>query len=164
LYKYIVVKKEKKNMGQVPRSVTCSDWRGLRIDNKGWCMGTLMLRFIVTCGSGRGAVSIEDAGDVDKAGGIVIEVAVAIAGGVDSVSNGGGLRGVRKVVGCVDGIVAGAAVVVVNDGAVVDGKIIVIDIVVAVATAGIVNDAAVADFVAVVDIDGVGVFNVRPGF
>jgi len=93
-----------------------------------------------------------------KLGGIVIEVAVGVAGGVDSVSNGSGLRGVGKVVGCVDGIVAGAAVVVVDD------KIIVIDIVVVVATAGIVDDAAVADFAVVVDVDGVGVFNVGTGF
>jgi len=113
-----------------------------------------VLQFVIACGSGRGAVSIEDAGDVDEAGGIVVEVAVAIAGGVDGVSNGGGLRGVGKVVGCVDGIVAGAAVVVVDNGADVDGKIIVIDVVVAVATAGIVDDAAVADFVVVVDVDG----------
>jgi len=93
-----------------------------------------------------------------KLGGIVVEVAVAVASGVDGVSNGGGLRGVGKVVGCVDGIVAGAAVVVVDD------KIIVIDVVVAVATAGIVDDAAVADFAVVVDVDGVSVFDVGTGF
>ena len=126
----------------------------MRIDDEGWHAGALVLQFVIACGSGRGAVSIEDAGDVDEAGGIVVEVAVAIAGGVDGVSNGGGLRGVGKVVGCVDGIVAGAAVVVVDNGADVDGKIIVIDVVVAVATAGIVDDAAVADFVVVVDVDG----------
>jgi len=123
-----------------------------------------VLRFVVACSSGRGTVSVEDAGDVDEAGGIVVEVAVAIAGGVNGVSNSSGLRGVGKVVGCVDGIVAGAAVVVVDDSAVVNGKIIVIDVVVAVATAGIVDDAAVADFVVVVDIDGVGVFDVGTGF
>jgi len=93
-----------------------------------------------------------------KLGGIVVEVAVAVAGGVDGMSNSGGLRGVRKVVGCVDGIVAGAAVVVVDD------KIIVIDVVVAVATAGIINGAAVANFAVVVDVDGVSVFNVGTGF
>ena len=123
-----------------------------------------MLQFVIVCSSGHSTVSVEDAGDVDEAGGIVVEVAVAIAGGVDGVSNGSGLRGVGKVVGCVDGIVAGAAVVVVDNGADVDGKIIVIDVVVAVATAGIVDDAAVADFVAVVDINGVSVFDVRTDF
>jgi len=139
----------------------CDKGRDLKNDVEERHAGALVLWFVIACSSGCSAVSIEGAGNVDKAGGIVIEVAVA--GGINGVSNSSSLRGVGKVVGCVDGIIAGAAVVVVDDGAVVDGKIIVIDVVVAVATAGIVDDA-VANFVAAVDIDGVSVFDIGTGF
>lgn len=75
------------------------------------------------------------------------------------------MRGVWKGVDCVDSVVVGAddVVVVVKDGIVVDSKIIVIVTVVC-GGVGIVDNAAVADVVAVVGVNGVGIFSVGSGF
>ena len=47
-------------------------------DDKRWQADTLMLQFVIACSSGCSAVSIEGVGNVDEAGGIVVEVAVVV--------------------------------------------------------------------------------------
>jgi len=101
--------------------------------------GALVLRFVVACSSGRGAVSVEGAGDVDEAGGIVGD-ALALAAG-----DGIGVEGVGDV----------------------DKADVVVEVVVAVASVGIGGVEGARAFAgdgAVCDVDEAGIVVVRVAF